>query len=89
MACDSVVRANGDGYVLCSSDSECQVGAIGFDAGNCTLVETRSCFLDPVVATGAPDPDQAVMVAGFCVPPTSSFRGERRDRPTRTLASHS
>jgi hypothetical protein len=71
-ACDGVVRANGGGYVLCSSDSECQVGAIGFDAGNCTLVETRSCFLDPVVATGSPDSDQAVMVAGFCVPPTSS-----------------
>jgi hypothetical protein len=72
MACDGVIRANGGGYVLCSDDSECQTGAIGFEAGNCTLVEARPCFLDPIVATGTPDPDQAVMVAGFCVPPTSS-----------------
>jgi hypothetical protein len=72
MACDGVIRANGLGYVLCSNNSECQVGAIGFDAGQCTLVETRPCFLDPIVADGAPDPDRAVMVAGFCVPPTSS-----------------
>jgi len=72
MACDGVVRANGGGYVLCSNDSECQVGAIGFDAGQCTLVESRPCFLDPIVASGTPDPDKAIMVAGFCVPPTSS-----------------
>jgi hypothetical protein len=71
-ACDGVLRANGGGYVLCSNDSECEVGAIGFDAGNCTLVEPRPCFLDPIVANGTPDPDQPVMVAGFCVPPTSS-----------------
>lgn len=71
-ACDGVIRANGGGYVLCSNDSECQVGAIGFDAGDCTLIEPRPCFLDPIVAAGTPDPDQPVMVAGFCVPPTSS-----------------
>jgi hypothetical protein len=71
-ACDGVLRANGGGYVLCSNDSECEVGAIGFDAGNCTLVEPRPCFLDPIVANGTPDPDKPVMVAGFCVPPTSS-----------------
>ena len=71
-ACDSVIRANGSGYVLCESDSECQVGAIGFDAGKCTDVQTRPCFLNPIAASGTPDPDQAVMVASFCVPPTSS-----------------
>jgi hypothetical protein len=72
MACDGVVRANGKGYIICSNDSECQVGAIGFDAGSCTQNQPRPCFLDPIVATGAPDPDQTMLVGAFCVPPTSS-----------------
>lgn len=72
MACDGAIRANGDGFVLCSDDSECEVGAIGFDAGTCTQVQPRPCFLDPVTAAGAPDPDQTVMISTFCVPPTSS-----------------
>ena len=72
MACDGALRANGDGYVLCSDNSECEVGAIGFDAGACTQVQPRPCFLDPITTTGAPDPDQTVLVSAFCVPPTSS-----------------
>jgi hypothetical protein len=72
LACDGALRANGDGYVLCSDDSECEVGAIGFDAGSCTQTQPRPCFLDPIVATGVPDPDQTVLVSAFCVPPTSS-----------------
>lgn len=71
-ACDGVVRANGDGYILCSDDSECQVGTIGFHAGNCTQTLPRPCFLDPIDAVGAPDPNQTLFVATFCVPPTSS-----------------
>jgi hypothetical protein len=71
-ACDGVVRANGDGYILCSDDSDCQVGAIGFDAGNCDQVLPRPCFLDPIDGTGMPDPNQTLLVAAFCVPPTSS-----------------
>jgi hypothetical protein len=71
-SCDQVVRANGKGYILCSTDSECEVGAIGFNAGACTLEETRSCFLDPIDATGTPDPDAPIAVSTFCVPPTSS-----------------
>ncbi len=72
MACDGALRANGDSFVLCSDDSECEVGAIGFDAGACTQVLPRACFLDPITSVGAPDPDQTVLVSTFCVPPTSS-----------------
>ena len=72
MACDGALRADGDGFVLCSNDSECEVGAIGFDAGNCTQVQPRPCFLDPIAAAGTPDPNQPVMVSTFCVPATSS-----------------
>jgi hypothetical protein len=67
-----VVRASGDGYILCEDDSSCEVETIGFDAGKCTLVQTRPCFLDPIVASGTPDPEKPVLVARFCVPPTSS-----------------
>jgi hypothetical protein len=41
-------------------------------AGDCTLVERRACFLDPIVATGTPDPEFPVAGAVFCVPPTSN-----------------
>lgn len=72
--CDGIVRANGRGYLTCEDDTTCQNSAIGTpgQAGDCILVEPRSCFLDPIAAAGTPDPDRAIMVAAFCVPPTGS-----------------
>jgi hypothetical protein len=71
-ACDGIVRANGKGFILCNVDSECEPGTIGIEAGACTLTETRSCFLDPIAATGTADPDSPIVVSTFCVPPTTS-----------------
>lgn len=68
--CDGVVRADGRGILSCSSNADCTAN----DPlnGNCTLVERRACFLDPIVATGAADTEFPVGAAAFCVPPTSS-----------------
>jgi hypothetical protein len=66
--CDGVVKANGNGFIECSSNGDCS--AFGF--GNCTLAKTRPCFNYPVTATGVADPDKPVTVSTFCIPPTTS-----------------
>jgi hypothetical protein len=70
--CDGVVKANGVGILSCLSDEDCVPGSVGIDAGSCTLSQRADCFLDPIVATGDPDPETPVGVATFCIPPTSN-----------------
>ena len=77
-ACDGQVRANNEGYILCATNGDCGIvdsacgdGSPG-SCGNCTLVQQRSCFDDPIVATGIPDPDGPLLAGTFCVPATSS-----------------
>ena len=70
--CDAVVRADGTGFISCITNADCDVGVIGIAAGDCSLSKTRDCFLDPIVATGTPDPDNPVSVAVFCAAKTSS-----------------
>jgi cysteine-rich repeat protein len=70
--CDGLVRANGNGILGCGTNADCGPGVIGLDGGNCTLERRRECFLDPIVAVGAADPNMAIGAAAFCVPPTSS-----------------
>ncbi len=69
--CDAVVKANGDGILNCFSNGDCAPGVIGIAGGICPLEQRRPCFLDPIVAVGAPDPEFPVVSATFCVPPTS------------------
>jgi len=70
--CDGVVKANATGIVACATNNDCLPVSAGVDAGNCTIVERRKCFLDPIVATGSADPAFPVTAASFCIPPTSS-----------------
>lgn len=70
--CDGVLRANGKGILTCSSDNACKPEVIGIDGGSCALVEARSCFLDPIIASGTAAPNDSVGVAAFCIPPTGS-----------------
>lgn len=72
LLCDGIVRANGDGFIACLGNADCEPGTIGIDAGACTIVERRKCFLDPIVATGFADPTRPVGAAAFCVAPTSN-----------------
>ncbi|HYC57592.1 MAG TPA: hypothetical protein VEL28_21850, partial [Candidatus Binatia bacterium] len=66
------VKANGDGILTCNSNADCDPAAVFVDAGDCTLVKRRECFLDPIVATGSANPGFPVGAAAFCIPPTSS-----------------
>jgi hypothetical protein len=70
--CDAVVRADGTGLIGCSSNEDCTVGALGIDAGECTLVERRPCFLDPIVSQGAPHPAIPFVGGTFCLPGTQA-----------------
>ena len=65
--CDAVVRANGEGYVACLNNVDCEPATLGVDAGDCTLSRNRPCFPDPITATGSPDATAPVFVATRCV----------------------
>ena len=70
--CDAVTRANGEGFIACTNNSDCFATNIGIAAGNCTLEQRRRCFLDPIDATGASSPTDPLLVTTYCVPGTSS-----------------
>ena len=57
----------------CGSNADCSAGGIcSGNCGNCTLSETRSCFLEPIQSSGIADADKPVVATTFCVPPTNS-----------------
>ncbi len=70
--CDGFVKGSGDGIITCSSNTDCEAGAIGFEAGDCTISADRPCFLDPIDADGTAGSEGAVLVSNFCSPPTAS-----------------
>jgi hypothetical protein len=70
--CDAIVRANGEGFISCLGNADCEPGTIGVDAGACTLTKKRKCFLSPIAATGTPDPSNPIAVAAFCIAKTSN-----------------
>ena len=70
--CDGIVRANGEGIIQCLTDFDCGVGAIGRDAGNCTLMKTRRCFQPTITSVGMADPNAPVGGTVFCIPPTGN-----------------
>jgi cysteine-rich repeat protein len=64
--CDGIVRADGGPIVACLANADCSPGSIGVDAGFCTIVKRRECFLDPIFTGGSPDPSRPVASALFC-----------------------
>jgi hypothetical protein len=72
MFCDGITRTNGNGFIACSVDADCEAGALGFDGGACTSVVRRPCFLDPIEADGVPGTEGAVLGSTFCTGPTTS-----------------
>ena len=70
--CDTAVRANGEGFIYCFTNADCQPDNIGIAGGNCSLAKPRECFLDPVAASGAPSATDPLLAAAYCVPRTSS-----------------
>jgi len=70
--CDGIVLSDGSGFISCTGDGDCAPGAIGLPGGLCTLSTRRSCFLDPITATGIADPNKPVGVASFCIGKTGN-----------------
>ena len=75
--CDGAVRSNGQGYIGCSSNVDCDV--VGSecpdnDCGTCSLTKRRSCFstANGISATGTPDVFRPISVGTFCIPPTNN-----------------
>ncbi len=66
--CDAVVRADGSGLLSCGSNEDCTPASIGVDAGDCTIVERRPCFLDPIVSQGFAHPVVPLASATYCSP---------------------
>lgn len=72
LLCDGIVRSSGEGFLGCLSNTDCQPGTIGLDAGACTLARTRPCFLDPVATSGTADPSTPIAAAAFCIAKTAN-----------------
>ena len=70
--CDGMLKSSGDPFVACQADADCSISVIGFDAGSCTMVKRRSCFLDPIVAVGEASTTAPLGAAIFCIPPTGN-----------------
>jgi hypothetical protein len=66
--CDGLLTADGGGIRQCTSNIDCSIERLGFDAGVCTLVQPRDCFLPTIDATGMPSTVSPVTVAAFCAP---------------------
>jgi hypothetical protein len=70
--CDAIVRADGRGLIGCNVNADCTPASIGVDGGDCTLAETRECYLDPLTTVGRVSPVLPVGAAAFCTPATSN-----------------
>jgi hypothetical protein len=70
--CDAILRADGRGFISCNTNLDCAESSIGVDGGACALAELRSCYLDPIVATGVAHPAAPLGASAFCTPATSS-----------------
>jgi hypothetical protein len=66
--CDGAVHADGRGYVSCNTNADC----VALNAGACTVLDLRRCFLDPISVTGTADVYNPVNSAIFCIPPTTN-----------------
>jgi hypothetical protein len=75
--CDGVFRSNGEPYVTCNSNADCDATDCGNGVGvglcgTCSLTRLRNCFLNPIYVFGKPDPETPVGVAAFCIPKTAN-----------------
>jgi hypothetical protein len=70
--CDLIVRANGEGFISCLGNLDCEPESIGLDAGSCTLSSDRGCFAPTILAQGTVDPVSPTLQSIFCIPPTAS-----------------
>jgi hypothetical protein len=72
LGCDGISKSNGEFFISCTSNADCDPNNIGIAAGNCTQSKRRECFLPTITATGDPDPTNPIGVATFCIPATAN-----------------
>ncbi len=75
--CDGALRANGEPYVTCNSNADCDSTECGSGigpglCGSCSLSQTRGCFLNPILVDGQADPEFPIGASLFCIPPTAN-----------------
>ncbi|MBI5506430.1 MAG: hypothetical protein HY899_16680 [Deltaproteobacteria bacterium] len=73
--CDGFLRASGRGVLDCLDDDTCRsldTACPGGNCGNCTHLQLRSCFMDPIQTSGTPDTENPVLAGLFCLPPTAN-----------------
>jgi len=66
--CDGLLRADGRGVVPCASNADCSAAG----AGDCSLLQRRDCFADPILADGSAHPFHPTSSAAFCVAATTN-----------------
>lgn len=71
--CDAIVRPDGRGLIGCGANADCEAQNIGVNAGACTLVERRPCFLDPIIAQGRAHPVVPLASGTYCSPASSAL----------------
>lgn len=83
--CDGVTRNDGSGLLTCNVNADCaalDASCPGGDCGDCTMLQRRACFPDPLGATGSDAEADAVPAAGvygadlvgtLCVPATGNL----------------
>jgi len=70
--CDGLLRASGEPIVGCQTNADCDATDCGpAGCGECTLLDRRRCFPDPVWSTGVADPWAPVRAATYCIPPVN------------------
>ena len=76
LSCDGFTKQGGGGIIGCTTNADCtalDAECPGGSCGNCTLLEPRACFPNPIVNdSGVPSTDGAILTAQFCVPPSGT-----------------
>ncbi|HEY2772635.1 MAG TPA: hypothetical protein VGK20_01155 [Candidatus Binatia bacterium] len=68
MYCDGKTHPDGRGYIPCTQASDCSANS----AGTCSILDTRRCFPNPILADGQADALTPTSSAIFCIAPTSN-----------------
>jgi hypothetical protein len=66
--CDGILLATGEGLLPCNNNSDCTAR----EAGNCTIVELRTCIPDTIAMTGTPSTTEPFVVSAACTSPSSA-----------------
>jgi hypothetical protein len=72
LGCDGISKSNGEPFIACVNNADCDPNNIGIDGGACAVTTRRECFLPTITATGVADPTNPVGVATFCIPGTAN-----------------